>query len=102
MSASKEQWSQFFAAVNPIVSKYDFTIHRGWKHLINQKTGLVLRIKIETNTKGHLRVWIEPANGWQSKAKSQWWASRLDCFYQLLPSFEDWIRESVFGSAIKD
>lgn len=101
-SANKEQWNQLFDAITPIVSKYNVTIHRGWKYLINREIGLALKIQISANTKGQLMIWIEPANGWQSKAESQRWISRLDCFYPSLPSFERWIKESIFGRAIKN
>ena len=106
MSYSKEQWNQLFDAITPIVSKYNITIHRGWKYLINREIGLALKIQISANTKGQLMIWIEPVNGWQSKAESQRWISRLDCFYPSLSwkesSFERWIKESIFGRAIKN
>jgi len=92
-----ENWVEVFTAIEPIASRYGFSIHKGWKYLINKEVGLTLKIRVSKNSKNQDMIEIEPANGTQSKAKSQWWCSRLDVFLQISISsqFEDWIRECI-------
>lgn len=89
-----ENWAEVFTAIEPICTRYGFSIHKGWKHLINKEVGLTLKITVSKNTiRSQDVVWIEPTNGTRSKAKS--WRSPLDVFLQISSQFEDWIRESI-------
>lgn len=90
-----QNWAEVFTVIEPIASRYGFSIHRGWRHLINKEIGLTLKIRVSKNSKNQDMIEIEPANGTQSKAKKQLWCSRLDVFLQISSQFEDWIRESI-------
>ena len=91
-----QEWADVFAAIKPIADRYGFSIHKGWRHLINKEIGLTLKIRVSKNSKNQdIMIEIEPANGTQSKAKEQLWCSRLDVFFQIPIQFEDWIRESI-------
>ena len=90
-----QDWDKVFGAIKLIADRYGFSIHKGWRHLINKEIGLTLKIRVSKNSKNQDMIEIEPVNGTQSKAKKQLWCSRLDVFFQIPSQFEDWIRESI-------
>lgn len=90
-----QEWADVFAVIKPIADRYGFSIHKGWRHLINKEVKLSLKIRVSKNSKNQDMIEIEPVNGTQSKAKEQLWCSRLDVFFQIPIQFEDWIRESI-------